>query len=92
MYYSKKFIEKCIKEFSKNKKGHGRNNSAHRGGMKKNRSFLSMDNLDVEEQKEEDETSNDNISLDDSDSEKPSNRVSRKYDSDDSTVNRRGKL
>ena len=53
MNNSKQQIEKYIKNF---KKGKTKNNRV--GGMKRNnRSFLSMDNLDIEEEDEDDEES-----------------------------------
>jgi hypothetical protein len=65
------------------------------GGMKRSRSFLSMDNLDIEEENEEDEQSDEPVDLDDSsDASKKSVRNSAKpakergNESDDSAIKR----
>lgn len=62
MSNSKISIEKCIRRAKLGKSlGKKHKSSKSSGGMKKSRSFLSMDNLDVEDQKDDDESSLDNV-------------------------------
>ena len=59
MSYSKKMIERCIRralEGKSNGKKH-KGGKAASGGIARSRSFLSMDNLDIKEEENEDETS-----------------------------------
>ena len=85
MYYSKQCIEKCIRGGMAKKGRRPRPSPKSSGGMRKNRSFLSMDNLDVDEDREDEAQSKNSSSRsfnssEDSNGRRPKNE--RQYDSD----------
>ena len=86
MYYSKQIIEKCIRKGTL-KKGKHRRSPKSSGGMGRNRSFLSMDNLDIDEQNEDEDKSDKSSksslnSSDEDDSKNRRQKNAKQYDSD----------
>ena len=93
MMYAKQVLEKHIKKGAKEGKGGKQARSVTaRGGMKRNRSLLSMDNLDIEEDNDDSEASRRAASDDDSESNKSQasggKRAGSGYESGDSSKQR----